>query len=1042
MKKAARILGSLLLLAVATVGLAPDAFAQSVTTGTLTGQVLAKEENVALPGARVTATHLPTGTVYTGSARGDGRFTLLNVRVGGPYTISVSMDGFRTAEANDINVALGETYSIDFALEIAAIEEAITVTADAPLVDTTQAGTVSNVTLAQIQKVPTLDRSLEDMAKTSLYFNLSGGAQGSEAGTISVAGRNNRYNTIQVDGAVNNDLFGLSPTGSPNGQAEAQPISLEAIQEVQLLVTPYDVRQGGFSGGGINAITKSGTNDWHGSVFYNTRDNDLVGDGPLDQPFGAFNEDQYGLSLGGPIVRDKAFFFLAGELQRKETPSGFSPATTGRAADVARFVDILRTRYGYDPGSTDEFTRATDSDNYFVRFDFNVGDGSQLIFRHNLVDAENDIWNGSSTLFITADRPYNIRPKTNATVAQLNSVLGSDFYNEARIGFTTVETLRDGPTRFPTVQVDLARSGNLPAISLESGRERFSTANELEQDILEINNDLTWVRANHTFTIGTHNELFAFRNLFIRDSFGAYNFDGLDNFAAGRADTYDYSFSRTSDPLQDAEFDVEQYGLYAGDQWRVRDNLTVSYGLRADYLKLPDSPTYNPQVETLYGVRTDEVPDSNLILSPRVGFNWDPTSTGKAQVRGGIGVFSGRAPYVWISNQYGNTGNEFQRLNVFNANDTIVFVPNPDNQPRQVGSTVSNEVALTDPDFEMPTVMRANLALDHELPWGLFATAELTYTEVQKDIQYQDLNLRRTGATGVGGRPVYTRISTGFTGAYFLTNAEDGESTTAGIQIRNRDWAGFNFSTGYLWQDATEVYPGTSSQASSNFLNTSVVDPQNPGLQDATYLTEHRLTSTASYSFDLGPVGSTVSLYFNRQSGRPYSTTFGSGGLDVNGDNVRGNDLFYVPASQSEVIFVTSAGVAVADQNGAWAAFNAYVEADDSLKEARGRNVGRNTGRSPWTTQLDFRWAFDLPISRFNVQLTADVLNLLNLIDSDKGVFRYTRFGEVSPVNYQGVDAATGKLRYTVNFTNPDNRFDIDNLRSRWQAKLGVRVAF
>lgn len=1042
MKKAARILGSLLLLAVATVGLAPGAFAQSVTTGTLTGTVLAKDENVALPGASITATHLPTGTVYTTTTRGDGRFTIINVRIGGPYTIAVTMDGFRTAEATGVNVALGDTVATDFALEIAAIEEAITVTAEAPLVDTTNAGTGSNVTLAQIQKVPTLDRSLEDMAKTSLYFNLSGGAEGSDAGTISVAGRNNRYNTIQVDGAVNNDLFGLSPTGSPNGQAEAQPISLEAIQEVQLLVTPYDVRQGGFSGGGINAVTKSGSNEWHGSVFFNTRDNDLVGDGPADRPFRAFSEDQYGLSLGGPIVADKAFFFIAGELQRRETPSGFSAASIGRQAEAQRFVDILRTKYGYDAGSIDEFTRATDNDNYFVRFDFNVGSGSQLTVRHNLVDAENDIWNGSSTLFLTSDRPYNIRPETNATVAQLNSVLGGTFYNEARIGFTTVETIRDGSTAFPTVQVDLPGG-----VSLEAGRERFSTANELDQDILEINNDLTWVRNNHTFTIGTHNELFSFRNLFIRDSFGFYNFRSLDDFEKGWADQYEHSFSLTSDPQQAAEFDAEQYGLYAGDQWAVRDNLTVSYGLRADYLKLPDSPSFNPQVEQLYGQRTDEVPDSNLILSPRLGFNWDPTSEGKQQLRGGVGIFSGRTPYVWISNQYGNTGVEFRRLRSIltppiTGTNRINFVSDPNNQPKTVGGNVTNEVALTDPDFEMPTVLRANLAYDYELPWGLFTTAEVTYTNVQNDIQYQDLNLRATGRNVVGGRPEYSLISRNFTGVYFLTNSEDGESTTVGLQVRNRDWAGFQWSAGYLWQDATEVYPGTSSQASSNFLNTSVADPQNPGLQDATFLVEHRLTSTLSYDFDLGPVGSSLSLYFNRQSGRPYSTTFGSGGLDVNGDGVRGNDLFFVPGSQAEVIFVNSAGVALADQAGAWNSLNAYISADDSLSGARGKIAGRNTGRSPWTTQLDLRWALDLPISKVNTQLTFDVLNVLNLIDSDKGVFRYTRFGEVSPVNFAGIDTATGKLRYTLNFTDPNRRFDIDDVRSRWQAKLGLRVGF
>ncbi|MCB1008831.1 MAG: TonB-dependent receptor [Acidobacteria bacterium] len=1007
------------------------AHAQAVTTGAITGTVVAKTDGSLLPGVTVQAVHVPTGTTYVAYSRENGDFSLLNVRVGGPYRITATLDGFRGYEMSDVTVALGETRRLDVALEPETITEAITVTAEAPLIDTTQGGAVSNVSSAQIAAVPTLDRSLEDLAKTSIYFTASGGVEGSDQTTLSIAGRNNRYNTVQIDGAVNNDLFGLSSSGSPNGQAEAQPISLEAIQEVQLLVSPYDVRQGGFTGGGINAITKSGANTWHGSVFYNTRDNSWVGDGPNDRPFAKFSEDQYGGSLGGPIVRDKAFFFVTGELQRKDTPSGYSAASIGVEPQAELFRSILQNTYGYDPGSTGEFTRGTNNDNYFVRLDFNLGDSHQLTLRNNLVDAENDIWNGSSTLFIFPDRPYNIRPKTNATVAQLNSIFGGSFFNEARIGFTNVDTIRDGPTRFPTVQVDLAGG-----VSLEAGRERFSTANELYQDILEINDDFTFVAGAHTVTIGTHNELFSFKNLFIRDNFGFYNFRSLEDLERGWADSYEHSFSLTSNPKQAATFDVAQYGIYAGDQWRVRGNLTFTYGLRADYLKMPDKPTYNPEVEALFGYRTDKVPSSNLVLSPRVGFNWDPTGEGLQQLRGGLGIFSGRTPYVWISNQYGNTGVEFQRLRAtlsppITETNHIPFVADPDNQPETVGGTVTNEVAFTDPDFEMPTVWRGNLAYDYELPYGILISAEATYSQVIKDIQYQNLNLQATGNSVVGGRPEYRSLSRAYTGAYFLTNTEDGDATTLAIQARQRERNGFFWAAGYIYTDASEVYPGTSSQASSNFNNTSVFDPQDPGTANATFMNEHRITANLAYRMDWGPVGSTFSLYFNRMSGRPYSTTFDSRN-DVNGDGVRGNDLLYVPASADEVILTGAT----------WDEFNAYIEADPSLRNARGSVVKRNAGTGPWNTQLDFRWALDIPVSVVKVQVTADILNLLNLIDSDKGKQKYTRFGEVSPVTYNGIDAATGKLKYGVNFTDPGRRFDLDDVRSRWQAKLGVRLSF
>ncbi len=1005
--------------------------AQAVTTGSIAGRVTSAADGSPVPGVALEAVHTPTAATYVTYTRVDGTYSIINVRVGGPFTITARLDGFRPSRVENVQVGLGETRTIDFRLEAQTVEETIVVTAEPPLVPLNQAGSQSSVSPELVQALPTIERSLEDLARTSLYFNAQGGVRGDDETTLSVAGQNNRYNTIQIDGAVNNDLFGLSPTGSPGGQAEAQPISIEAIQELQLLVSPYDVRQGGFTGGGINAITKSGTNAWRGTAFFNTRDESLVGDGPFNRKPAAFDENQYGLSLGGPIVRDKAFFFATGEIQRRETPSGFSAASIGIEADAQRFVNILKSRYNYDPGSIGEFVRKTEYDNYFLRLDFNLGN-SQLVARYNLADAANDVWNGSSTLFITPDRAYNIRPETTSIVAQLNSVIGSSWFNEARIGMTNVDTIRDGPTTFPTVEVLL--SGGR---SLQAGRERFSTANELYQDILEINDDVTFVRGKHLFTIGTHNELFKFKNLFIRDNFGFYRFRSLDDFERGWADRYEHSFSLTSNPRQPAEFKARQFGLYFGDQWRVRENVTLTLGLRADYLQLPDKPSYNPQVEQLYGVRTDVVPDSNLIVSPRLGVNWDPRGDGKQQIRGGFGVFSGRTPWVWLSNQYSNTGIEFRRLLAtrnppINSTNNIAFVSDPANQPKTVGGAQTNEIALTDPDFEMPTVFRGNLAYDQELPGSILATVEVTYSNVLKDIQYKNLNLEPTGRTVVGGRPEYRSISSAFSGVYLLTNTEEGQAVTAAIELKQRPRRGFFWSAGYLWTDAEYVYPGTSSQASSNFINTSVRDPLNPEVAPATFRVEHRFTGTLSYRLKLGPVGSTWTLYFNRQSGRPYSTTYATSSVNVNGDGINGNDLIYVPRSADEVILTGAT----------WAEFNRYIESDPSLRKARGRIVGANTGQAPWTTQLDLRWALDLPVRAARVQVTADLLNLLNLIDSDKGVMRFARFGEVSPIQYLGTDPATGKLRYNVLFTDPDRRFDVDASRSRWRAKLGVRISF
>jgi hypothetical protein len=566
-------------------------------------------------------------------------------------------------------------------------------------------------------------------------------------------GRSGRYNNLQIDGAVNNDLFGIADSALPGGLANTEPISLAAIQELQLVVSPYDVRQGNFSGGGINAITKSGTNTLRGEAFYVFRNQDWVGNGVDDRPIATFSDKQFGGSVGGPMARNRAFFFGSLEWQRRETPSGWSVdgssgQTFGRQADIQRVLDIAQSRYGYNPGPITEFIRQNPNDKVFVRADFNLTSRHQLTVRHNYVDALNDVGTISNTRYFFPDQFYEFDSTVNSTVGQLNSTLGR-MANEARVTYQRIRDVRNNRNSpFPQVNI---RMGNSQDVRF--GTEQFSARNRLDQDILEINDDLTLVHGQHQWTFGTHNEFFKFDNLFIRDNFGTYDFNSIDLFEQGIAQQYDYSFSQTSDPLQAAKFSVYQLGFYAGDVWRLRSNFTVTYGLRLDVPIFPDDPLPNPTVQSLYGIRTDIVPHSRT-WSPRVGFNWDLSNDKtQQQIRFGSGLFGGRTPYVWLSNQYTNTGNEFTRISAaFNANNRIPFVADTTRQPTNVGQAATNEIDAVDEDYKFPSLLRGNVGYDRSLFAGLIGNVELLYSKTLQDIDYRNLNLAVSGQRP-DGRP-------------------------------------------------------------------------------------------------------------------------------------------------------------------------------------------------------------------------------------------------------------------------------------------------
>ena len=1004
--------------------------AQNVTTGTLTGVVKDVQGGV-LPGVSITAVHTPTGTLYEGVTEGNGTYTILNVRVG-PYDITASLPSFRTEKQSGVIVNLGQATTADITLQIQA-QETVVVSAVASSVFTaTNSGASANIEQAVIENLPTIQRSLADFARVNPYFAPSN--TNANSGTaLSVAGRSGRYNNLQIDGAVNNDLFGIADSALPGGIANTEPISLDAIQELQLVVSPYDVRQGNFSGGGINAITKSGTNAMRGGAYYVFRNQDWVGNGVDNRAIATFTDKQFGGSLGGPIVQSKAFYFGNIEWQRRQTPSGWSidgssGQTFGRQAETQRVLNILQTRYNYNPGGIDEFIRQNPNDKVFARADFNLTTRNQLTIRHNYINGKNDVGTPTNTRFIFPDQFYEFDSRANSTVGQLNTALGR-IVNEARVTYQNIRDERVNRSEFPQVNIRLGGGQDL-----RFGTEQFSARNLLEQKIVEISDDFTLVQGSHQWTFGTHNELFKFHNLFIRDNFGTYDFNSVDLFEQGLAQSFDYSYSATSDPLESANFWVHQLGFYAGDVWRVRPTLTFTYGVRVDKPLFPDTPAANPTVNALYGRRTDIVPGTTT-WSPRLGMNWDlSTDTTRQQVRAGTGLFGGRTPYVWLSNQYTNTGNEFIRVSTgFNANNRFPFAADPNQQPKNVGTAATNEIDLVDQNYDYPRLVRGNVGYDRSLALGLIGTIETIFSTTLKDIHYQNLNLVPSGVRP-DGRPFYQRMNPAFSDVILLTNTDQGDAWSILAKVerpfRNRWYA----QGSYLYGRSRTINDGGSSQARSNWINNyfGLSGVNDVPIATSNFDPRHRITMSAAYTVPLRRTSATLSAYYNGQSGRPYAYRYSN---DVNVDQGTTNDLFYIPRDANDVIIA----------NGTFDQLMAFINDANCSGLTPGAIVPRNSCRAPWTNSLDFHVDFSVPIKRYSGEIAFDLQNLINAFDSGNGLVEYAVFNGIAPAS-AAVDATTGKWIYTLNnvVLNPaaNPRFSRDDLRSRWQGQLSFRLRF
>ncbi len=1087
--------------------------------------VVTDEAGATLPGANVVAVHEPTGTQYGAATNAEGRYRILQMRVGGPYTITVSFVGYVEETLTDVQLTLGQTRALDFELAEATAElEGIEVTAEAdPLLNSSRTGAATNIDEETIEDLPTISRGLADFARLTPQ---SGGG-------YNLAGRNERYNNIQIDGATLNDVFGLGEA-VPGSQAGAQPISLDAIQEFNVELAPYDVRYSGFTGGLINAITKSGSNDFEGSLRYRRGGDAFVGD-LEDNAFGDFSENLLVGTFGGPVIEDKLFFFVNAEVKREgepqTTPVGPSPGAPNAfviddatldalgfessEAVLEEVIDIAQNQYGYDPGGFQPFTERQDNVKFFAKLDWNIAPGHRLTARHNYVDAIEDTGPGrGNTGFDLGARAYVFESTQNSSTMQLNSTLGPNMYNEARLVYTRIRDERvveEQPFPDVTLRIDPTEVDDY---SVQAGIGRFNQANRLGQDLFEFTNNFTYIWDEHTITLGTSNQAFAFENLFIQDFYGTYIFDdfeledgtvvtAIEAFREGRPTEYLFSYSLVEgEQAPVAEFTGYQFGFYAQDEWQVLDDLNLTFGLRMDIPYLPKEPSFNPDIAEVfpeYSTTNTASGLDNALWSPRFGFNYSfGGEDGITQLRGGTGIFSGRPPFVWISNQYSNTGVDFARIDAFfddpaalESGGCFSGSADPADQPRPgdpacagLDPLATTEVNLISDDFTYPQVWRTDLAIDQELPGGLVATLEGIYTSSINEVLYENINLNKVDPSAPGalyplaesayGRPLYGAPQTfgsernvageQFTNVLLLKNADQGYEYNVTAQLQRNVPIGLGGSLSYTYSRAENVNNATSSRAISNWQFNENLDINDPRLGTADFEVRHRVLAYGSYRFgwenlfDGGErLATTVGFVLDAQAGEPFSWIYFG---DANADGQSFNDLIYVPETETDVFLTT----------GNWDLLDAYIESEPSLQEARGTVVNRNTANAPWSFIFDLQLTQEiLTFGGQSIEINATLENLFAFADDKLGLeneigrAQFTNFNNISLLGFEeyitpeDVDNSVAGREVmpddvgkpVINFSQQQvtdkltgERFATSDFFSRWRARIGLRYTF
>jgi hypothetical protein len=1053
--------------------------AQGVTTSAVRGLVTAN-------GAPAANVQITVRNVATGATRGTltnaaGQYFVPNLLPGGPYSITASSLGYGAEERSGVQLILSQTTSIDFDLQTQAVAlEGITVSAQTnPVLSRSRTGVGTVVGAEALEATPTISRNFTEVARLSPH--VTGGSD-----NPSVGGANNRFNNIQIDGATSSDIFGLGSTGTPGGQGSAaKPIPLDAIAQFQVLVTPFDVRQAGFTGGLINAVTRSGTNDLRGGLFFNYRNEDFIrgdtirGYGRSFAPPRAFTNQQMGATIGGPILRDQLHFFFSGEMETRETPGAFSrlsdPSSIGIKPETIDRVIRAAEGYGINPGTADPFTEEVRLGNLFGRLDYRLNDQHRFVLRHNFSPKLRDDSGPSrgGTNFDLSSYNFYYRTHVNSTVGQVFSDLSPTLSNELLVNFQRIVDRPTPEVRYPIAQITVNDTigGITQRRTIRLGTEFSRQYNELDQDMFQVTNNLVWNRGDHRLTFGANAEYFSFRNAFVQNWIGQYQFNSVADYEAGRPSTYSRNVPLRGDPA--AVFGVFQPGLYVQDEWTVTRNLNLTGGLRVDVPIMLDQPEENQTFTQAFGRSNSETPSGKALISPRLGFNWQSGGVLTTQLRGGVGMFSGRPPYVWLSNAFSNTGSDFALLNCTGA-----AVPRYTPETAQLGPTSCGtatptagiaSVNLFNPGYRFPQELKSSLGVDQELPAGFTGTVEVVFTRgidrtISREINLSgpQENIPASATQGLGPRTIYgrpqnhgdfafapVRVDNRFRHVVELDRLSAGNAYTIVTELGRSFGRDVEVRAAYTFNRSRDPGSFGSSVATSNVglhpVGTVVNDFS---LAPSAFERPHKVTMNGAFRLPSRFGGAEVSGVFIGQSGRNYYYVYQG---DVNGDGYPGpgvtnrhNDLLYVPNNLDEMAFVS------ADDR---RLFQELIDLEPCLQKSRGAILERFTCRGPWQQRLDMRVTQPVQLRGSRIQAELNLFNVANLLNSEWGLQQGVNFSDVFALDFdnrvvsndpnsaprfryagQTVTDAAGVRRAELPYTT---FFD-----SRYQIQLGVRYQF